>query len=50
MSERTSWSELRDKRMAEPGAADAYRAALALAPPEADARYLRRRLHEVTGA
>lgn len=27
MSERTSWSELRDKRMAEPGAADAYQAA-----------------------
>lgn len=27
MSDRTSWSELRDKRMAEPGAADAYRGA-----------------------
>ncbi len=30
-------------------AADAYRAALALDPPDADARYLRRRLAEVTG-
>jgi len=27
MSERTSWSELRDRRMAEPGAVQAYQAA-----------------------
>ena len=27
MSERTSWTELRDRRMAEPGAAEAYDAA-----------------------
>ncbi len=27
MSERTSWSEVRDRRMAEPGAAEAYHAA-----------------------